>query len=166
MEKKVIMQSLFVIMQANEISLEDMEKFIQKKKEDKFKAVKPQEPSFIFEVDEVYKITGRGVVVSGKVVKGELKEDSPLMLIPLKSIAKYREGKDNGARYKRCHCKGIEKFRKIETSCKEGESCALLLKGIAKEEIQRGDWLVDEGLVLEKERSNFSEGEKLKRAKS
>ncbi len=153
-KKNRIMIGLFAIMQANEISLEDMKKFIQKEKEDKFKAVKPQEPSFIFEVDEVYKITGRGVVVSGKVVKGELKEDSPLMLISLKSIAKYREGRDNGDRYKRCRCKGIEKFRKIETSCKEGESCALLLRGILKEEIQRGDWLVDDSKSLEKERSS------------
>ena len=152
-KKERMLLSLLAIMQLNEISDEDMQEFIQKKQAEKFKSVKPQEPSFIFEVDEVYKITGRGVVVSGKVVKGELKEDSPLMLIPLKSIAKYREGRDNGARYKRCHCKGIEKFRKIETSCKEGESCALLLRGILKEEIQRGDWLVDDSKALEKERS-------------
>ena len=152
-KKERMLLSLLAIMQLNEISVEDMQEFIQKKQAEKFKSVKPQEPSFIFEVDEVYKITGRGVVVSGKVVKGELKEDSPLMLIPLKSIAKYREGRDNGARYKRCHCKGIEKFRKIETSCKEGESCALLLRGILKEEIQRGDWLVDDSKALEKERS-------------
>ena len=151
--KERMLLSLLTIMQLNEISVEDMQKFIQKKQAEKFKSVKPQEPSFIFEVDEVYKITGRGVVVSGKVVKGELKEDSPLMLIPLKSIAKYREGRDNGDRYKRCRCWGIEKFRKIETSCKEGETCALLLRGILKEEIQRGDWLVDDSKTLEKERS-------------
>lgn len=154
MEKKNrIMIGLFAIMQANEISLEDMKKFIQKEKEDKFKTVKPQEPSFIFEVDEVYKITGRGVVVSGKVVKGELFKGEPLRLIPLKYVAQYREGKDNGVEYKRCYCKGIEKFRKIVNSCKEGEQCGLLLSGIAKEDIHRGDWLVDDSKTLEKERS-------------
>ena len=166
MEKKKIMFGILSIMRGADISIDEMKNFIDETKKEKFKLVKEPNPNFIFEVDEVFHITGRGLVVSGKVIKGALKKGDSLMLVPLKNIPQFRIGTDDKVNNKHCRCIDVEKFRKIVEDCKEGDVCALLLKGISKEDVHRGDWLVDEGLVLEKERSNFSEGEKLKRAKS
>ena len=78
-------------------------------------------PSAIFLIDSIFNIPARGTVVSGKVQKGEIFVG---MYGDIVSI--------------RTRVLSIEAFNKKLSSAKEGQNCGLLLEGVKKENIKRG----------------------------
>ncbi len=96
--------------------------------------------NFIFHITDVFMITGRGVVVTGRVEKGSIRvRDSVLV------------STKNGS-YKTVTIIGIEQFRKSCDIASEGESCGIMLSGITKDDIKRDGILTTMG---EMERTNY-----------
>ena len=96
--------------------------------------------NFIFHITDVFMITGRGVVVTGRVEKGNIRvRDSVLV------------STKNGS-YKTVTIIGIEQFRKSCDIASEGESCGIMLSGITKDDIKRDGILTTMG---EMERTNY-----------
>jgi len=79
--------------------------------------------SFHMTVDDVFTITGRGTVVTGKVDSGEVRVGDIVTI--------------NGSRTTKVQ--GIEMFRKTLDVAVAGDNCGILLEGITREDIKRGD---------------------------
>ena len=80
---------------------------------------------FHFVVEDVFTIMGRGTVVTGKVDSGELKVGDIVNI----------SGRMDSEVW------GIEKFRKSLDYAQAGDNCGILLKGVAREDINKGDTL-------------------------
>ena len=81
--------------------------------------------NFYFIVDDVFTITGRGTVVTGKVDSGEVHIGDTVSISERMSS----------------EVVGIEMFRKTADSAREGDTCGILLKGINRNDIHKGDYL-------------------------
>jgi len=89
---------------------------------------------FIMPVEDVFSITGRGTVATGRVEKGEVKLNEEIQLIGL--------GMD-----KKTVVTGIEMFRKELDSAMAGDNAGILMRGIDKNEIERGMVLAKPGSI-------------------
>jgi len=90
-----------------------------------------EESKFLMYTDDVVTITGRGTVVTGRVVNGTLKTGDEIQIMHLDGSVS------------RVKVEGIEMFRKMLDEAKAGDSIGVLLgNGISKDEISRGDALV------------------------
>ena len=89
---------------------------------------------FLMPVEDVFSITGRGTVATGRVERGEVKLGTEVVLIGL--------GMD-----KKTVVTGIEMFRKELDSAIAGDNAGILMRGVNKEEIQRGMVLAKPGSI-------------------
>ena len=89
---------------------------------------------FIMPVEDVFSITGRGTVATGRVEKGQVKLNEEIQLIGL--------GMD-----KKTVVTGIEMFRKELDSALAGDNAGILMRGINKDEIERGMVLAKPGSI-------------------
>jgi elongation factor Tu len=80
---------------------------------------------FLMPVEDVFTITGRGTVVTGRIERGVVKTGEDVELVGL--------GSD-----KKTVVTGVEMFRKILDQGEAGDNAGLLLRGVAKEEVERG----------------------------
>lgn len=81
---------------------------------------------FLMAVEDVFTITGRGTVATGRVERGTLQVNSEVEIIGLMPESK------------KTVCTGIEMFRKLLDSCQAGDNVGLLLRGIERTGIERG----------------------------
>ncbi|AAT27710.1 elongation factor Tu [[Mycoplasma] mobile] len=91
---------------------------------------------FLMAVEDVFTITGRGTVATGKVERGELKINEEV------DIVGYTE------KPKRTTVTGIEMFRKNLKTALAGDNAGLLLRGINREQIERGQVLAKPGTIV------------------
>ena len=87
---------------------------------------RPVDQPFLMSVEDVFTITGRGTVATGRIERGRIKVGEPveivgLMETPLTST-----------------CTGVEMFRKLLEEGEAGDNAGLLLRGIEKKDIRRG----------------------------
>ncbi|WP_421916129.1 elongation factor Tu [Pantoea dispersa] len=80
---------------------------------------------FLLPIEDVFSISGRGTVVTGRVERGIVKVGDEVEIVGIKATAKST-------------CTGVEMFRKLLDQGQAGENCGVLLRGIKREEIQRG----------------------------
>ena len=89
---------------------------------------------FLMAIEDVMTISGRGTVATGRVERGELKLNEPVEIVGIKptqtSVAT-----------------GIEMFRKTMDFCEAGDNVGILLRGIKREDIERGQVLCKPGSV-------------------
>jgi len=90
---------------------------------------------FLMPVEDVFTITGRGTVATGRVERGELKMNDPVEIVglmdePRKTVAT-----------------GIEMFRKLLDSAVAGDNVGVLLRGVDRKEIERGQVLAKPGSI-------------------
>ena len=90
---------------------------------------------FLMPVEDVFSITGRGTVATGRIETGIVHTSDELEIIGL------------GADGKKTVCTGVEMFRKILDEGQAGDNVGLLLRGIDKDEIKRGMVLAKPGSV-------------------
>ena len=90
---------------------------------------------FLMPVEDVFSITGRGTVATGRIETGAVHTGDELEIIGL------------GADGKKTVCTGVEMFRKILDEGQAGDNVGLLLRGIDKDEIKRGMVLAKPGSV-------------------
>lgn len=86
-------------------------------------------PGFRLMVEDVFSITGRGTVITGQVTGDSLMENEVVTLC----------GRDGSRRP--VVIGGIEVFRKMLTEAQPGQNVGILLPGIGRDEIAKGDWL-------------------------
>ncbi|GAA3293898.1 MULTISPECIES: elongation factor Tu [Dactylosporangium] len=91
------------------------------------------EKPFLMPVEDVFTITGRGTVVTGRVERGILKPNEEVEIVGIK------------AKSMKTTCTAIEMFRKILDEARAGENVGLLLRGIKREDVERGMVVVKPG---------------------
>jgi elongation factor Tu len=93
------------------------------------------EKPFLMPVEDVFSITGRGTVATGRIETGVVNSGDEIQIIGL------------GAEGKKTVCTGVEMFRKILDRGEAGDNVGLLLRGIDKKEIKRGMVLAAQGSI-------------------
>jgi elongation factor Tu len=93
------------------------------------------EKPFLMPVEDVFSITGRGTVATGRIETGKVHTGDELQLIGL------------GAEGRKTVCTGVEMFRKILDDGQAGDNVGLLLRGVDKKEIKRGQILAKPGSI-------------------
>lgn len=90
---------------------------------------------FLMPVEDVFSITGRGTVATGRIESGVIKVGEPVDIIGL------------GAEKLKSVCTGVEMFRKILDRGEAGDNAGLLLRGVDKKEITRGMVIAKPGSI-------------------
>ncbi len=94
-----------------------------------------REKPFLLPVEDVFSITGRGTVATGRIETGVVNTGEELAMIGL------------GAEGRKTVCTGVEMFRKILDTGEAGDNVGLLLRGVDKNEIKRGMVLAKPGSI-------------------
>ena len=89
---------------------------------------------FLMSIEDVFTITGRGTVVTGRVERGQLKLNDEVEIVGLKDTQK-------------TVVTGIEMFRKQLDYAEAGDNAGVLLRGISRDDVQRGQVLAKPGSV-------------------
>jgi len=89
---------------------------------------------FLMPVEDVFSISGRGTVVTGRVERGVIKVGDEIEIVGIKDTQKTT-------------CTGVEMFRKLLDEGRAGENVGVLLRGTKREEVERGQVLAVPGSV-------------------
>ncbi|VAW08713.1 Translation elongation factor Tu [hydrothermal vent metagenome] len=89
---------------------------------------------FLMPIEDVFSITGRGTVVTGKVEQGQLAVGSEVDIVGIRELQKTT-------------VTGVEMFRKLLDSAHAGDNVGLLLRGIGKEDVERGQVIAAPGSI-------------------
>jgi elongation factor Tu len=90
--------------------------------------------SFLLPIEDVFSISGRGTVVTGRVESGIIKVGEELEIVGIRDTVKTT-------------CTGVEMFRKLLDEGRAGENCGVLLRGTKREDVQRGQVLAKPGSI-------------------
>ncbi len=96
--------------------------------------VRDNEKPFLMSIEDVFTITGRGTVVTGRVERGQLKLNDEVEIVGIRPTQK-------------TVVTGIEMFRKQLDYAEAGDNAGVLLRGISREEVERGQVLAKPGTV-------------------
>jgi elongation factor Tu len=86
---------------------------------------RPVDKPFLMPIEDVFTITGRGTVVTGRVDRGQIKVNEKIEIIGIRDT-------------KEAVVTGVEMFRKLLDYAQAGDNVGLLLRGISRDEVQRG----------------------------
>jgi elongation factor Tu len=89
---------------------------------------------FLMPIEDVFTITGRGTVVTGRVERGVVKVGEEIEIVGLRDTTK-------------TVCTGVEMFRKLLDEGRAGDNIGALLRGTKKEEVERGQVLAKPGSI-------------------
>src|SRR5690554_4987767 len=92
------------------------------------------EKPFLLPIEDVFSISGRGTVVTGRVERGIVKVGDEIEIVGLKDTTK-------------TICTGVEMFRKLLDEGRAGENMGVLLRGTKREDIERGQVLAKPGSI-------------------
>ena len=92
------------------------------------------EKPFLMPIEDVFSITGRGTVVTGKIEQGVIETGNDIEIVGLKDTTTTT-------------CTGVEMFRKLLDRGEAGDNIGALLRGIDKEDVQRGQVLAAPGSI-------------------
>ena len=90
--------------------------------------------AFLMPVEDVFSISGRGTVVTGRVERGVVKINEEIEIVGLKDTVK-------------TICTGVEMFRKLLDQGQAGDNVGVLLRGTAREDVERGQVLCKPGSI-------------------
>ena len=96
--------------------------------------VRPIDKPFLMPIEDVFTISGRGTVVTGRVERGIVRTGDELEIVGIKPTAKTT-------------CTGVEMFRKTLDEGRAGENCGVLLRGTERDAVERGQVLAIPGSV-------------------
>lgn len=95
---------------------------------------RPKDQPFLMPIEDVFSISGRGTVVTGRVERGVVHVGDELEIVGIKDTAKTT-------------CTGIEMFRKLLDQGEAGDNIGVLLRGTKREEVERGQVLAAPGTI-------------------
>ena len=90
--------------------------------------------AFIMPIEDVFSISGRGTVVTGRVERGIVKVGDEVEVVGIRDTQKST-------------CTGVEMFRKLLDEGRAGENCGVLLRGLKREDVERGQVLCAPGSI-------------------
>lgn len=90
---------------------------------------------FLMPVEDVFTITGRGTVATGRIERGQIKTSEEVEIVGIKDTTK------------KTVVTGVEMFRKILDSGQAGDNVGLLLRGVERKEIERGQVIAKPGSI-------------------
>jgi elongation factor Tu len=89
---------------------------------------RPVDGNFLMPIEDVFTISGRGTVVTGRIETGIVNTGDPLEIVGIKETTDTT-------------CTGVEMFRKSLDEGRAGENCGILLRGVEREAVERGQVL-------------------------
>ena len=95
---------------------------------------RPKDQPFLMPIEDVFSISGRGTVVTGRVERGVLKVGEEIEIVGIRDTQKTT-------------CTGIEMFRKLLDQGEAGDNIGVLLRGTKREEVERGQVLAAPGSI-------------------
>ena len=95
---------------------------------------RPVDPPFLMPIEDVFSISGRGTVVTGRVERGVVKVGDEIEIVGVKDTTK-------------TVCTGVEMFRKLLDSGEAGDNVGVLLRGTKRDEVERGQVLAQPGTI-------------------
>ena len=95
---------------------------------------RPKDQPFLMPIEDVFSISGRGTVATGRVESGVLKTGDELEIVGIRET-------------KKSVCTGVEMFRKLLDSGEAGDNVGVLLRGVERTDIERGQVLCKPGSV-------------------
>ena len=96
--------------------------------------IRDKDKPFLMPIEDVFTITGRGTVVTGRAERGTLAINSEVEIVGIRPVQKTT-------------VTGIEMFHKQLDEAWAGENCGLLLRGIKREDVERGQVIVKPGSI-------------------
>ena len=95
---------------------------------------RPKDQPFLMPIEDVFSISGRGTVVTGRIERGVVKVGEEIEIVGLKETTKTT-------------CTGVEMFRKLLDQGEAGDNVGVLLRGTKREEVERGQVLSAPGSI-------------------
>ena len=95
---------------------------------------RPKDKPFLMPVEDVFSISGRGTVVTGRVEQGVVKTGEEIEIVGIRDT-------------KKSVCTGVEMFRKILDTGEAGDNIGALLRGVERTDVERGQVLAKPGSV-------------------
>jgi elongation factor Tu len=95
---------------------------------------RPLDKPFLMPIEDVFSISGRGTVVTGRVEQGIVKVGEEVEIVGLKDT-------------KKTVCTGVEMFRKLLDQGQAGDNIGALIRGVGREEVERGQVLCKPGSI-------------------
>ena len=95
---------------------------------------RPVDQPFLMPVEDVFSISGRGTVVTGRIEQGQVKVGEEIEILGIRDPQKTT-------------CTGVEMFRKLLDSGEAGDNVGVLLRGTKREEVERGQVLAKPGSI-------------------
>lgn len=92
------------------------------------------EKPFLMPIEDVFSISGRGTVVTGRIERGVIKVGDDMEVVGIKTTTKTT-------------CTGVEMFRKLLSHGEAGDNVGILLRGTKREEVERGQVLAKPGTI-------------------
>ena len=89
---------------------------------------RPVDRDFLMPIEDVFTISGRGTVVTGRIETGNVNKGDPLEIVGIKETSETT-------------CTGVEMFRKSLDEGRAGENCGILLRGVERDAVERGQVL-------------------------
>jgi len=95
---------------------------------------RPVDGAFLMPIEDVFSISGRGTVVTGRIERGIVKVGEEIEIVGIQATQKTT-------------CTGVEMFRKLLDEGRAGDNVGILLRGTKREEVQRGQVLCKPGTI-------------------
>jgi len=95
---------------------------------------RPKDKPFLMPIEDVFSISGRGTVVTGRVESGIVKVGDEIEIVGIRETQKTT-------------CTGVEMFRKLLDSGEAGDNIGALLRGVGREDVERGQVLAKPGSI-------------------
>ena len=95
---------------------------------------RPKDKPFLMPIEDVFSISGRGTVVTGRIERGIVKTGEEIEIVGIRPTQKTT-------------CTGVEMFRKILDQGEAGDNVGVLLRGTKKEDVERGQVLAKPGTI-------------------
>ena len=95
---------------------------------------RPKDQPFLMPIEDVFSISGRGTVVTGRIERGVVKVGDDVGIIGIRETTK-------------TVCTGVEMFRKLLDQGEAGDNVGVLLRGTKRDEVERGQVLAEPGTI-------------------
>jgi elongation factor Tu len=95
---------------------------------------RPVDQPFLMPIEDVFSISGRGTVVTGRIEKGIIKVGEEIEIVGIKDTVTTT-------------CTGVEMFRKLLDEGRAGDNVGILLRGVKREDVERGQVLAKKGSI-------------------
>jgi elongation factor Tu len=130
----VVIGSALKALEGDAKGVESVKKLVQAMDDYIPEPVRDTDKAFLLPIEDVFSISGRGTVVTGRIESGVVKVGEEVEIIGIRDTVKTT-------------CTGVEMFRKLLDQGQAGDNVGVLLRGVKREDVERGQVLAHPGTV-------------------